>query len=224
MKTPSKTTIALQFIAGIVVCIALLFGVAGTWNWPEAWIYLIIQFTFSGIMATYLLKNDPSLLQKRMAFDIPKELWDKFIMLSIVIFSCALFIMPALDVRYGWSSVPLIVKTISFLLIAWSLHIIFLTLKENSYLAKIVVIQKGHKVISTGPYAKVRHPMYVGAIILFVALPLALNSVYSIIPGLIVALTLIIRTSLEDKRLHKELKGYKAYAKKVKYKLIPGVW
>jgi protein-S-isoprenylcysteine O-methyltransferase Ste14 len=175
-------------------------------------------------MAVYLFKHDPSLLQKRMNFDIPKKLWDKFAMLSIVIFGTALFIMPALDVRYGWSTVPLFVKTIAFLAIIWGLYIIFLTLKENTYLAKIVVIQKDHKVVTTGPYAKVRHPMYVAAITLFIALPLALDSRCSLIVGLILACTLIVRTSLEDKMLQKELKGYKAYTKKVKYKLLPGVW
>jgi protein-S-isoprenylcysteine O-methyltransferase Ste14 len=115
-------------------------------------------------------------------------------------------------------------KAIGFLALAPSFWIIFAAMKENPYLYKIVVVQKDQKVITTGPYAIVRHPMYVGVIIMFLAIPLSLGSLIAIIPGALMSLLLVIRTYLEDKTLHEELPGYKEYAMKTRYRLLPKVW
>jgi len=107
-----------------------------------------------------------------------------------------------------------------------SLLLFFAVLRENAYLSRFVEVQKerGHKVITTGPYRYIRHPMYVAVIVLLYSIPVALGSLWTLIPGLVLTILFIIRTHFEDKTLHDELEGYKAYSTKVKYKLFPGIW
>lgn len=206
-----------------------LFVPAGTLNWPEAWLYLIVLHSYVGVAALWLKKNDPDRLKRRTSFARVKPVkgWDKIIMLVFGILFIALFSIAGLDaVRYRWSQTPFALKALGFVGLILSLILIFLVIRENAYASKIVEIQKdrGHKVITTGPYSFVRHPMYVGYILLFHCLPLALGSLYAFIPGSLMAIILIVRTNLEEKTLQKELKGYKEYTKKVKYRLLPGVW
>jgi protein-S-isoprenylcysteine O-methyltransferase Ste14 len=127
-------------------------------------------------------------------------------------------------VRYEWSQIPFTLKAAGFAGLIFSLVLTFLPMKENPYLTKIVVVQKDQKVITTGPYKYIRHPMYSGVIILFFALPLALGSLFALIPGIPLTIALIIRTCFEDKMLHEELPGYKEYARKTRYRLLPWVW
>lgn len=213
---------------GFLVFIAFFFGTAGTFNWPEAWLYMIIQFSYSVILSVWLKKNNPELLRDRMVF-LKKNAksWDKAIVFGTIPFFIALLVIPGLDaVRYQWSHVSFVPKTISFLVIIASLTLVFWVMKENAFLSRTVEIQKErqHKVITSGPYKYVRHPMYVGVITLFFVLPLALGSIYGLIPGAFLAIGIIIRTHLEDRTLHKELPGYKEYAERTKYRLLPGVW
>jgi len=122
--------------------------------------------------------------------------------------------------------VPLPVKAAGFAAIAASFILIFRVMRENRYLSRVVEIQKerGHQVISTGPYRHVRHPMYIGVIALFVAIPLALGSLWALIPAAALSALIVVRTCLEDKVLHAELEGYEAYAERVRYRLVPGIW
>ena len=208
--------------------IALLFGSAGTFRWPEARVYLIMQFSFSIVLVTWLKKNNPDLLKERMIFlKKSAKSWDKVIVLLSIPVSIALFIISGLDaIRYQCSEISFVIKIIGFASIVASFFLIFSVMRENTYLSRIVEIQRdrGHKVITTGPYAYVRHPMYVGVIVWFFCLPPALGSHYALIPSVLLTLLIIIRTSLEDKTLQKELAGYEEYSKKVKYRLFPGVW
>jgi len=226
MKKPiSKVKLVAQFILAIPVMMLILFWPAGTLNWPEAWIYIVLQLGYATIMALYFLKTNPELIRKRMEMKIPPKLWDKVVMIPVVLSMTALMIVPGLDViRYKWSSIPVYWEVIGFFGFAISSYLLFLVMKENSYLLKTVEIQKDHKVVSTGPYGFVRHPMYLFAIIMIFSIALALGSLYALIPAGISSLGLIIRTHFEDKLLQKELKGYKEYTKKVAYKLIPGIW
>jgi len=204
-----------------------LFIPAGTLKWPEAWLYLVIQFSFSGALSVWLMKNDPALLEKRMSHKMPIKLWDKLIALAFIIFFIVLFLVMGFDaVRYQWSQILFIPKMFGFFGIIISMYIVFLTMKENTYLTPIVEIQKdrGHKVITTGPYKYVRHPMYVGIIISLFSISFALGSLYGLIPGTLMAVTFIIRTHFEDITLHEELPGYVEYAQKTRYRLLPGVW
>ena len=207
---------------------ALLFGPAGTLKWPEAWLFLIIYFAWAILLVTWLKKNNPDLLKERLAWE-KKALkgWDKFFMLVITPLFIAMLLILGLDVvRFQWSQAPLALKALGFVGITLSLILIFFVMRENTYLSRIVEIQedRGHKVITTGPYKYVRHPMYVGVITFVFCIPLALGSLYALLPSSLLAILIVIRTYLEDKTLHKDLPGYNEYAKKTRYRLLPWVW
>ena len=182
-------------------------------------------------MTHYLLRHDAALLDERLKIiPIHKEqkTWDKVLMFLFFIAGITLYIIPGFDVvRYGWSEpFPLWMK-ISAMLI----HIpcfIFLgwIMRENTYLSQVVKIdaERGHQVITTGPYALVRHPMYTVVIILLFAVPVALGSRYALLVSVFLTVLLILRTYLEDRTLHEELDGYPEYAKQTRYRLVPGIW
>jgi protein-S-isoprenylcysteine O-methyltransferase Ste14 len=206
---------------------ALLFLTAGTLRWPEAWVYLSLFLIYGIAIGSWLKKHDPELFRERSTNKIPKRRWDKIIGIGLAIFFILIYIVPGFDaVRYGWSHVSLPVKIFGFILfvvsVAWTARVA----KENTYLSRIVEIQKDrdHKVITTGPYRFVRHPMYLGSVGYLISIPLALGSLYAFIPSVLCILLLIIRTHLEDKTLHNELEGYSEYAQKTRSRLFPGIW
>lgn len=220
--------VIVRLVLAIFFLMAFFFGAAGTWNWPEAWIFIIIQFTVSIAMSAWLLKHNLELMKERMTFmKKSARSWDKIFTAATIPLFLALLIIPGLDaVRYQWSSVPLSVKIISFVVIGAGWYLIFRVMKENTFLSRVVEIQeeRGHTVVTTGPYKAVRHSMYVGAIAITFAITLALGSVYGLIPAVLMTIAFIIRTFLEDKTLHAELPGYVEYAQKTKYRLLPGIW
>jgi len=183
------------------------------------------------VITIYLLRNDPTLLAERLKLvPLQKEqkVWDKALMLLFFIAGIGLYLLPGFDVmRYEWSDplslwvrvTAMLVHVPCFVLLVW-------IMRENTYLSQVVKIDKkrGHKVITTGPYALVRHPMYTVAIILLFAVPLALGSRFALMISLFLTLLLIIRTYFEDRTLHTELDGYPEYAKQTTYRLIPGIW
>jgi protein-S-isoprenylcysteine O-methyltransferase Ste14 len=222
-----KTRIRLRLVLAVFFLMAILFLPAGTLNWPEAWIFIAVYLLFGILISNWLLINDPQLLEKRMSREKPKKRWDKLIVSGIVVVTFPLFIVPGFDaVRYQWSKVNVLIEAIGFAGFALSFYIVFLTMKENTYLSKIVEVQvdRGHEVVTTGPYQYVRHPMYFGLIILFFSMPLALGSLYGLVPGLILTILIALRTHFEDKTLHEELPGYREYAEATRYRLLPGLW
>ena len=172
-------------------------------------------------------KKSPELLKERMSTKKDAKSWDKKIIRVYTLLLMTMLAVAGLDaVRLRWSHVPLSLKIAGFSGFIPAFLLVFWTMTENAYLSQVVRIQKDrdHRVCTTGPYKYVRHPMYVGIILLILCLPLALGSFYALIPGLLIALLFILRTFLEDKTLHAELPGYKEYADRVRYKLIPGIW
>ena len=172
-------------------------------------------------------RYDPGLFQERATIKIPKRGWDKIIGIELGIFFIPVYIIPGFDaVRFGWSHVPFPFKILGFIpfvvSVAWTARVA----KENTYLSHVVEIQKdrGHKVITTGPYSFVRHSMYMGSIGYLISIPLALGSLYALIPSILCIILLIIRTHFEDKALHAELGGYTEYAEKTQYRLFHGIW
>ncbi len=213
----------------IIFFLALFFVPAGTIKWPEAWIFLLLYFSWLTAIIIWLKKNDPELLKERMTARKKKDVkrWDKVFIFFYSLVFVVLIVLTGLDaVRFRWSYVPLIVKVIGFLSFIPAMSIGTWAMKENTYLSEMVRIQeeRGHQVCTTGPYRYVRHPLYMGVIIFFFCFPLALGSLYSLIPAFVAVILLFIRTALEDKTLYNELPGYKEYAEKVRYRLIPGVW
>ena len=227
-KEISTARVVIRLIIGIAVMSAAFFGSAGTLEWPEAWLYMISQFAFSGAMAVWLKKNNPDLLKDRMTFfKSSARAWDKAIFWIMTVFFVPYLLLPGLDaIRYQWSSVPLFIKVFAFMAIAASLLMISWVMRENTYLSRVVEIQRerGHRVITTGPYQYIRHPMYVAVITQLICIPLALGSLFTLIPASLLTALLVIRPHFEDKTLDSELEGYRAYSEKVKYKLVPWVW
>lgn len=224
----SNRNIIIRFALFPLFLGALLFGPANTLNWPSAWIYITIYLSFGVVLVSWLRKNNPELLKERMAF-LKKSAkgWDKIIVLVATILFVALFSIIGFDAgRYQWSKAPFILEIIGFIGIICSFILIFRVMRENTYLSRIVEIQKerDHIVITTGPYKYVRHPMYVGVIIMFFCTSIALGSLFGLIPAFLLAIIIIIRTYKEDKMLHKELPRYNEYAKKTPYRLLPGIW
>lgn len=222
----SYTDIAIRVVFAFLFVTACLFGSAGTLKWPEAWLYILLQFSYSTSLSVWLKKHNPDLLLKRMQF-MQKGLksWDKAILISSLPVSITLICIPGLDaVRYQWSDIPVAVRVFGFSGFLVSLFIVYLVMKENTYLSHFVEIQEGHTVITTGPYQYIRHPMYLAIILYSLSLPLALGSHYGLIPGGLLVVLIIIRTALEDRTLHNELAGYKEYASRVRYRLVPGLW
>ena len=223
----SKAKIIIRVIVTIIFLFALIFVPAGTFNWPEAWLYLILYLVSVTGVLIWLKKNAPGLLKERMSTKKEAKRWDKIIIKAYSFLLMAFLIVPGLDaVRFRWSEVPLIGKVLGFIGFIPALCFAFWAMKENAYASDLVRIQKdrGHTVCTTGPYKYVRHPMYVGVILILLCFPLALGSLYTFIPAFIIISLFILRTSLEDKTLQEELPGYKEYAQKVRYRLLPGVW
>jgi protein-S-isoprenylcysteine O-methyltransferase Ste14 len=224
----STAQIASRIAFGFIVICAALFVPAGTMRWPEAWIYILTQFSFSTAMAVWLKKNDPELLRERLTL-VKRSArdWDKVILgISTVIF-IPYILLPGFDaVRYGWSQVPSLLKIAAFAGMFSALVVVFWIMRANTFLSRFAEIQKdrGHRVITEGPYRHIRHPMYAAIIILIISIPLLLGSLWSLIPGGMMIILIIIRTALEDRMLQAELDGYRSYADKVRYRLLPGLW
>jgi protein-S-isoprenylcysteine O-methyltransferase Ste14 len=213
----------LIYLAGLIVVGAFLFIPAGTLDYWQAWLYmgvLFIPFTF---VATYLLFTDPELIRRRLQTKEKEGKQRKIVSASTILFVMG-FLLPGLDRRFGWSSIPLEVVIVANVLVFLGYVINALVLKENSYASRVVQVEKGQKVISTGPYSVVRHPMYFAVITMFLATPIALGSYWALLPFLTLPYFLILRIQNEEEVLKRELPGYTEYCQKIRYRLIPFVW
>lgn len=217
-------------IAGFIFLICLLglllFGIAWTLNFWQAWIYLIIFASSSAIITIYLWKKDTKLLERRVNAGpaAEKEIYQKFIQSLASIAFIGIFILAALDHRFFWSHISIYSVIVGDILVIFGFFIVYLVFKENTYTAATIEIAKSQKVISTGPYSVVRHPMYSGAFILLLGTPLALGTWWAFIACVVIIFVIILRLLDEEKFLTKNLKGYKKYSEKVKYHLVPFVW
>ncbi len=214
---------------GLFILFALaLFLPAGTLTWITGWIYLALFFGFFIGVNIWLYNYNPGLLQERMSISRPNQKkWDKVIFPLLLTLPFAWLVFISLDsVRYRWSPVTIWLQIVGCALLLCSFYLFFLTFRENSYLSTVVRVQKerGHKVVSTGPYHFVRHPMYSGFLFFMVGTPLLLGSWYGVLLGLAFMLVLARRAVLEEHTLQKELDGYTQYMTQVKYRLIPYIW
>jgi protein-S-isoprenylcysteine O-methyltransferase Ste14 len=216
----------LSLVALAVVMGLLLFVPAWTIHYWQAWVYLSI-FTGASLLTTlYLMKKDPELLKRRMRGGptAEKRRTQKLIMLCTSIGFIALLVVPALDHRFGWSPMPLFVVIVGDVLVAIGFYFIFLVYKENTFTSATIEVAEDQKVISTGPYSIVRHPMYASALLYLVGTPLALASFWGLLPLAAMMPFLIWRLRDEESFLAGNLSGYTEYQKKVRYRLIPFIW
>ena len=222
-KSSLKKTLISRYLLSIAVLCFFFFMPAGTFKFWHAWVYLGILFIPVAIVMIYFFKKNPEFLERRMRYREKEKEQRKLLKYSFLIFFIGLLI-PGLDFRYFWSTVPLFLVVLSDLIILVAYIHVFYVFKINQYASRIVEIEENQQVITTGPYAWVRHPMYTGVILLYLFTPLALGSFWGLIPFLILPVIIIFRIKNEEEVLKKELPGYEAYCRNTKYRLIPYVW
>ena len=212
-----RASLALPIMALIIIL------PAGRWNYWQGWMYILTLFVPMIFIFAYLLKNDPALLERRMRMREKEAVQRKIVSLSYLYFLVA-FILPGLDVRFGWSDVPPFVSIIAGVIVFAGYMIFFWVLVTNSFVSRVVEVKSNQRVISAGPYALVRHPMYTGVIIMYLASPVALGSYWGLFPAVLIVPLLIARIYNEEQVLLRDLSGYKEYTQSVVFRLIPGLW
>lgn len=228
---PSKTALIVEAAVRIIISlplVALMFFLpAGGWDWTMGWALIAVMLVLVCINMTVLLVKNPELIWERMRGGKGAMKWDRMLTGSMAPFALAVLLLGGFDQRYGWSPsfAPWIQITALGLVVLGDLVFLW-AMAENKFFAKIVRIQeeRGHYVVTGGPYRYVRHPGYVGWYIMMIGLAVALGSLWGFIPAVILLALMLVRTALEDRTLRKELAGYEEYAQRVRYRLIPGIW
>ena len=223
-----KAKYLISSIVSIGVYSAMIFLGAGTVYWLQGWLYVGSMIILSIVTLTVLVEK-PKLLEERFLLPIQKgqKGWDKiFHVILLPMYYCWLPLNGIDAVRYRWSDMPWQINLIGAIGLGISFYIFRAVFKANPFAIQIVrsESQPGQHVITTGPYAHVRHPMYTGAILLFSCGSLLMGSLYGFTIGVCIAILYVIRTAMEDKTLERELQGYTDYEQKVKYRLIPMIW
>jgi protein-S-isoprenylcysteine O-methyltransferase Ste14 len=221
--TKLKKTVAVRVVVVFVGLGIVLFLPAGTLRFWQAWVYMSVLFIPMLMVMVWLFRNDPAFLERRMRTR-EKGRRQRNIQLLGLPFYLGIYLIPGLDKRFGWSSVPQTVVLIADLLVMAGYGLIVLVFKENRYASRIVEVEKKQEVITTGPYALVRHPMYAGVLIMYTLSPLALGSYWAVLPALPLILVLVARIKDEEEVLTEKLAGYREYRQRLKYRLIPGLW
>lgn len=208
----------------------VFFVLAGDWRWLEGWLFVLIFFGGSSATLLYLYFADPALLHERYASPLQKEQksWDKVLLMVFFLEFLAWFLIMPLDAkRFGWTSTfPFWLRVVGAIFFALGFYWMFAAMRENTFAAPVVKMQKerGQEVVSTGPYAKVRHPMYTGALLMFLNGPLLVSSYAGVILGLVLTITIAIRSIGEETMLKEELAGYREYMQRVRWRMIPFVF
>ena len=217
-------------IAGTFVVFALaLFLSAGTVVWFAGWVFLALFLGFTVSISRWLLRHNPGLLIERMTgFGRPDQpVWDRVFFVTTQLCFLAWLVLMSLDaVRFRWSQIPIWVQMVGAILLVCSFYLFFLTFRENPYLSPAVRLQseRGQKVVSTGPYHYVRHPMYATTIVFMVGTTFLLGSWYGLFLGALILVGIAVRAVKEERMLRAELPGYEEYMGKVRYRFIPYVW
>jgi protein-S-isoprenylcysteine O-methyltransferase Ste14 len=213
----------LVFPAALVVVACALFIPAGTLDYWQAWLFMGCVFVPAAFVTAYFLKNDPAFLQRRLKHREGLARQRRLIGASQLVFAIG-FIVPGLDRRFGWSGVPPEVAVAANAVVLLSYAAIFLVFRENSFAGRVVEVYKRQKVISTGPYAFVRHPMYLAVLFMYLSAPIALGSYWGVLPMLLLVPVIVLRLLDEERLLRQKLSGYEAYCRKTRYRLVPLVW
>lgn len=213
----------IKFLLGVLIIGILLFIPAGTIEYWNAWILMALLFIPMFIVGIVLMIKNPDLLRKRLNVKENEKEQKKVIALSGLMFILG-FVFAGMNFRYKWINLPNIVIIISSIVFVIAYILYGEVLRENAYLSRTIEVQENQKVIDTGLYGIVRHPMYATTILLFLSIPLILGSIMSFFVFLIYPIIIAKRIKNEEEVLEKKLKGYKEYKNKVKYKMIPFIW
>lgn len=212
-----------KFVLGLLLVGVMLFLPAWTFNFYNAWIFIGILFVPVLIMGVVLFIKAPTLLEKRLNHKEKEKTQKGVIALSGLMFPAG-FVLSALDFRFAWSSVPLWLVIFDSVLFLLGYAMFAEVTRENAYLSRTVEVQQGQKLVDTGLYGIVRHPMYLATLFMFLPMPLILGSVWGLIPFALYPVIIVIRILNEEKVLTSSLEGYDKYKTRVKYRLIPFVW
>ncbi len=223
-----KSTLYLLTYFSVFTFFILLFGTiflaAGSYDYWNGWLYLGVFCIPTFAITVYFLSNDPALIERRIC---PKETKLTQIIgqsVATILFFGGIIILPSLDYRFGWSSVPALLSVLGAVTVVGGFIIVFFVFNVNTFTSRAIEHIEGQQVISSGPYSIVRHPMYSGASLIILATPLVLDSLIGLAPATLLIFVIVLRIYDEEKMLKIELAGYKEYCKKVKSKLIPYVW
>ena len=206
---------------------AFLFGSAGTWRWLGAWLYLGTATLLIAANAVYVYPRNPEIIVERGKSHEGTRGWDWVVLLFYTGFLIAMLVVAGLDAgRYHWSPLAPAWAALGVVAMALSMIPVAGAMAVNRHLEQTVRIQsdREHGVVTTGPYAWVRHPMYMGMVASILGSVLVLGSAWAFVPAVLAIAALVVRTALEDRTLRRDLKGYEEYTKKTRYRLIPGVW
>ena len=220
----------LKFAIYMLFVSAILFLCAGTLNWGMAWLYIGVMIAIGIISRIIMIRTSPDLLAERSKGLKAQgvKAWDKVLAPGVAIVGpLGIWIVAGLDLRFGWLfDIPLAFQIISLMIVILGYALTTWAVAANQFFSSVVRIQtdRGHTVITTGPYKFVRHPGYTGVIFSYLATPVALGSLWAMIPAGLTVLLLVVRTTLEDQTLQEELKGYKEYTQQTHHRLLPGIW
>lgn len=206
---------------------AMLFISSGRLDWVMAWVYIGISVGFIVINVLINLTKNPELIAERGQIKEDSKKWDIMLTKLFALVWVGTMIVAGLDMRFGWSSqVALAIQLVALAFVVLGFALVIWAMASNKFFSSVVRIQKdrGHTVVTSGPYQYVRHPAYVGALTYSLATPLLLGSLLALIPAALTMFMVIVRTVLEDKTLLDELDGYQDYARRVRYRLLPGIW
>lgn len=213
----------LKYLIGIIIIGLLLFIPAGTISFLNGWLFMGLLFIPMFIVGIVLIIKNPKLLKDRLNSK-EKEIEQKqVIIISIIMFTSG-FIIAGLNEKFNWTTMPTVIVIIASIIFIGSYILYAEVMRENTHLSRIIEVKENQTVIDTGLYRIIRHPMYMSTIIMFIMIPIILGSIYSLVIFLIYPVIIIKRIQNEEKVLEKGLKGYKEYQRKVKYRLIPGIW
>jgi protein-S-isoprenylcysteine O-methyltransferase Ste14 len=214
------------FVALAVIMVAALFGPAGTLAYWQAWVYLLVFFASVTAITLYLWQADPRLLERRVAGGplAEREPSQRVIQSLAALAFIALFVVPGLDHRFAWSTVAAAFALTANVLVAIGFWIVFRVFRVNTFTAATIDVAQDQGVISTGPYAVVRHPMYAGALLLVAATPIALGSWWGLIAFVALAAVIVWRLQAEERFLLRNLHGYADYRMRTRWRLVPFVW
>jgi protein-S-isoprenylcysteine O-methyltransferase Ste14 len=220
-----RSTLSLVgFIAFLAVA---LFLPAGDLGWVNGWVFIAVFTALTLPSIAYLWRVNPDIFVARSRIHAGTKAWDKAVVLALVLAFLSSFVVAGLDAgRFHWSAVPAWLVGVGYLLTVVGYLGSVWVYATNRFAEPTVRIQRdrGQTVVSTGPYAVVRHPLYLWSFLLFLGIPLALGSYWAVVPGAVASAILVARTAVEDRTLQAELEGYREYARRVRYRLIPGVW
>lgn len=227
---PSSKRIVVRIATGIIglVAFALVwFGIAGRLTWWQGWVFLFVFVAYVGALVWRLWKSNPELLRERNQPGGKVQPWDRAVMRIYSVILLILLTVTALDGgRYLWSSVPLGIQLVGWLLISVAGFVVWHVMMTNAYLSSWARLQEDREqiVVQTGAYRRIRHPMYLGIILAFLGIPVALASWWAMIPSIVIVGLFVYRTHREDLMLIHGLNGYADYAERVRYRLLPGIW